>query len=142
MNTELEVIRKAYKLDEDIRHSLATEPENSLTFDRTWNGNYAWKYWGICNGPKLEHREEKCRHTRGGYSKELVNRFEKILLDIDGVNQEIVNYVEKKDIEKKLGSAATVGIRESFTTKNEFDGCMDRDSKMIRTILWSLETWN
>ena len=61
------MIRKAYKLDKDIRHSLATEPENALTFDRTWNGNYTWKYCGRCNGPKLGHLEEKCRHISGGF---------------------------------------------------------------------------
>ena len=66
MNIELEVIRKAHRSDEDIRHSLATKPENSLTFDRTWNRNYAWKYCGRCNGPKLGYREEKCRHTTRG----------------------------------------------------------------------------
>ena len=65
---------------------MATEPESTLTFARTWNGNYTWKYCGKCNGPKLGYREEKCRHISGGYSKEVVDRFEKILLDIEGVN--------------------------------------------------------
>ena len=50
----------------------------------------------------MGHREEKCRHISGGYSKEVVDRFEKILLDIEGINQEIVKYVEKKDIEKRI----------------------------------------
>ena len=81
---------------------MATELESSLIFDRTGNGSFAWKYCGRCIGPKLGHREEKCRHTSGGYSKEVVDRFEKILLDIDGENQEIVKYVEKKDIEKRI----------------------------------------
>ena len=46
--------------------------------------------------------EEKCRHTSGDYSKEVVHRFEKILLEIDSVNQEIVMYLEKKDIKKRI----------------------------------------
>ena len=50
----------------------------------------------------MGHREEKCRHISGGYSKEVVDRFKKILLDKEGVNQEIVKYVEKKDIEKRI----------------------------------------
>ena len=54
---------KAYRLEEDIRHSLATDPENTFRFDRTWNGNYVWQYYRMCHGLTLGHREEKCHHS-------------------------------------------------------------------------------
>ena len=102
MITKLDVIRKAYKSDDDIRNSLTIDPEDAFDFDRTWNGKYVWNYCGLCNRPKLGHREEKCQNSGEGYSREVVERFEKLVLNIEGVRKEIVKYVEKKDAEKRM----------------------------------------
>ena len=79
---------------------MATDSEDAFSFDKTLNGNCVWQYCGMCNRPKLG--EEKCCYYSGVYYKEVVERFEKVLLDIDGVRQEIVKYVKKKDIEKRI----------------------------------------
>ena len=53
-----------------------------------------------CIGLLLGHREEKCQHSTGGYTKEVVDRFEKIILNIDGVRRIINKYIENKESEK------------------------------------------
>ena len=60
MNTELQVMRKAFRLDDDILHALTTAPEEGIRYDRTWNKNYELLHCGYYNGPLLGHREEKC----------------------------------------------------------------------------------
>ena len=56
MNIELKVMRKAYKLDDDIRRSLTTAPEDRISFNRTLNGDFTLQYCGYCNGLLLGHR--------------------------------------------------------------------------------------
>ena len=94
-------MRETYIWDEDIRHSLPTDLENAFRYDRTQNGNYFWNLCGLCNGLKFRHKE-KCCHSSGGYTKEVMEGFENVILDIEGVRQEIVKYVEKNDVEKRL----------------------------------------
>ena len=50
----------------------------------------------------LGHRKEKCCHSGGEYTGTFVERFEKIILNIDGVRKEISKYVGKKESEKLL----------------------------------------
>ena len=40
MTADLETIRKAYKMDENLLHELINSPEVGVDFDRTWNGVY------------------------------------------------------------------------------------------------------
>ena len=49
----------------------------------------------------MGHREEICLHSGGGYTKEVADRFENVLLDLYGVRQEIVRYVDRKDLKKR-----------------------------------------
>ena len=46
MTTELDVMRKAYKSNDDIRHALTTATEEGIRYDRTWNKNYELLHCG------------------------------------------------------------------------------------------------
>ena len=50
----------------------------------------------------LGHREEKCHHSGGGYGKEVVEKFQRVVLNMDGVRGEIARHAEKRDVEKQL----------------------------------------
>ena len=76
MTVDLETIRKAYKMDEDLLNDLFNSPEAGIDFDRTWNSAYTLIRCGGCNSPLLRHRAEKCKKTGGGYEEDLVKRFE------------------------------------------------------------------
>ena len=68
MNTELEVMSKAYQSDGNIRHALTTTLEEGIEYDRTLNREFTLKHFGYCNMLLLGHKEEKCRHSGGGYT--------------------------------------------------------------------------
>ena len=93
-------MRKAYRSDDDIQHALTTAPAEGMIYDRTRNGNYEILHCGYYNGLLLGHREEKYQHSKGGYNKEVVDRFEKIILNINGVGRIINKYIENKESKK------------------------------------------
>ena len=69
MTVDFKTIRKAYKTDEDLLNELINSPEAGIDFDTTWNGAYAMKRCGGCNGLLLGHRAEKRRKTGGAYEE-------------------------------------------------------------------------
>ena len=103
---KLKVIRKSYESDDKIRYSLTIAPEEGHSFDRTWHGNFTWKYCGYCTEPRLGYRKEKCCHNGGEQTKRYAERFEKVIQNIDSVRKQISKYVRKKESEKLLWQVA------------------------------------
>ena len=68
-------------------YSLTMAPEEGHSFDRTWHENFTWNYCGYCNGLLLGHRKQRCCHSGGEYTRRFVERFKKIILNIDGVRK-------------------------------------------------------
>ena len=61
MSIDLKVIMENYKVDNEIVNELGLDAENVLEFDV--NGRYIFLHCGICGGPLLGHRAEKCKTT-------------------------------------------------------------------------------
>jgi len=63
MSSDLEVIRKASKTNDEIRQKLINALENGIKLDWILNRRYTFIPCRECNGPMMEHRAEKCRHA-------------------------------------------------------------------------------
>ena len=96
MCANLEVIRKAYKSDEDIQTEMKNGLEHRLDIDQTWNEKYTFLCCGDYNGPLIGHRTEKCMYVVGIYDDKMVERFV-----IEGATHLITRYIDRRRCEEK-----------------------------------------
>ena len=94
MSSDLEVMRKAYKLEDEIRHKLINAQEHRIDYDRTWNGKFTLNHCGDFNGQILGHRSEKCIHAGEVCDKELVERFGRGIMNCTEIKQLDIKYID------------------------------------------------
>ena len=121
MVIELKEIVDNYKNDDDLAAESETDLDNLLDFDRY--GRYEFVRCGRCGGPRLGHRQKKCRQMEAGYDKDLVEAFESKIKTLDGFRKAVKKYMEKEEEKESRRKAkeieAAVGaVLEKFERKD------------------------
>ena len=121
MVIELKEIVENYKNDDDLVAELETDLDNLLDFDRY--GRYEFVRCGNCGGPRLGHRQEKCRQLKEKYNQDLVKAFESKIKTIDDFRRTVKRYMEREEEKESKRKAkeieAAVGaVLEKFERKD------------------------